>query len=248
MATGPDTIYPLESAGFDSWPALETETHAGWLLRFGKGYTKRANSANAGELAQALTTDDIQKIEIAYRARGLPPTFRIISAPALTTTDSLLIERGYRFTDLSLVMTAPMEAPEPSGEITLMSDISAWLDLFQEISGKPMEGRATHLEILSRIKCPAAYAVSVRDGQPVSCGLAVIANGALGLFDIATAQAHRGQGLARKMCCSLLAWGWSKGAHTRYLQVVGNNTAAIHLYESLGYRYAYHYWYRIAPR
>jgi GNAT superfamily N-acetyltransferase len=243
-----NTIALHEEAAFESWPALETQTRAGWLLRFGKGYTKRANSANAGAKALQLDEAEITSIEDAYRERGLRPTFRLVSDPALTGTDSLLIERGYRITDLSLVMTASLAAAAPSEDLCFLNDPAAWLELFQQISGKPIEGQAVHLEILRRITHPSAYAVKYQNGTPVSCGLAVLANGCLGLFDIATAATHRGQGLASELCRGLLEWGRGTGAQSAYLQVVGANTAAIRLYESLGYRYAYHYWYRIAPR
>jgi GNAT superfamily N-acetyltransferase len=248
MTTRPDMIFPLEQAAFESWPALETQTRAGWLLRFGKGYTKRANSANAGAMALQLDEAEITGIEAAYRERGLLPTFRLVSDPALAGTDALLIERGYRFTDLSLVMAAPLTAAAPSEDLYLLDDPAAWLDLFQQISGKPIEGQAVHLDILRRITHPSAYAVRYQNGTPVSCGLAVVANGCLGLFDIATAATHRNRGLASELCRGLLEWGRGAGAQSAYLQVVGANTAAIRLYESLGYRYAYHYWYRIAPR
>jgi len=239
--------YTLEQAAFESWPALETETHAGWLLRFGKGYTKRANSVNAGEMAQPLSAEDLRKIEEAYRTRDLPPMFRIVPDSALVTTDSLLIERGYRFTDLSLVMTGPLTAAAPSEDLCFLDNPATWLDLFQQISGKPIEGQALHLDILLRIRHPSAYAVKYQGGTPVSCGLAVLANGYLGLFDIATTASLRGKGHACQLCRGLLEWGREAGAQSGYMQVVGANTAAIRLYESLGYRYAYHYWYRVAP-
>lgn len=182
----------------------------------------------------------------------MPPIFRIVSDSALITTDSLLIERGYRFTDLSLVMTGPLTAAAPSEDLRFLDSPATWLDLFQQISDKPIEGQAVHLDILRRIRHTSAYAVKYQNDTPVSCGLAVLVNGRLGLFDIAIAIAiavnHRSRGYASQLCRGLIEWGREAGAESRYLQVIGANTAAIRLYENLGYRYAYHYWYRIAPR
>lgn len=238
-------MYAIEKAAFMSWPALETETHAGWLLRFGKGYTKRANSVNAGASAQALAAADVDAIAQRFGRHGLPPIFRLVSDPALKSTDELLIERGYRFSDLSLVMTAPLDAANSSPRLCLMDDATAWLDLFQAVASKPVAGRAVHLEILRRIAHPCAYAVRYEGTVPVSCGLAVVVDGRVGLFDIATRASHRGKGLATEVCRGLLAWARGVGASSAYLQVIGANTAALRLYESLGYRYAYHYWYRV---
>jgi len=70
-------LHALESAAFASWPALEEEAHAGWLLRFGKGYTKRANSANAGPAARALTVADIAAVEALLGAPIEPHLLRL---------------------------------------------------------------------------------------------------------------------------------------------------------------------------
>src|SRR6185312_3537861 len=100
-------IRALEARAFRAWPALETRTDHGWIQRLAGGYTKRANSINALEVNGALTEELRNDLEAPYRARGLPPIWRLTPlAPA--GTDALLAGAGYRRIDESLVQRAPL--------------------------------------------------------------------------------------------------------------------------------------------
>jgi ribosomal protein S18 acetylase RimI-like enzyme len=44
---------------------------------------------------------------------------------------------------------------------------------------------------------------------------------------------------------SLLYWGSVQGAKFAYLQVEEANTAAVNLYQKLGFKKSYIYWYRV---
>ncbi|WP_172425488.1 GNAT family N-acetyltransferase [Candidatus Dactylopiibacterium carminicum] len=237
-------LHALELAAFESWPSLEQETHAGWLLRFAKGYTKRANSANALHNASALS-EDIEEMERRFRARDLPPTFRLTSDPASQAADEQLVLRGYRLLDPSYVMCLPLTAPRSEIDIVLLDDLDAWLAAFRDISGKTGAGQGIHRQILQHITHPRSLAVCCEAGLPVSCGLGVLVDGHLGLFDLATRLGYQRRGLATRLCQGLMHWGRDAGATTAYLQVFASNIAAIRLYERLGFRQLYHYWYRI---
>lgn len=253
--TGPlphATLAALEVAALAAWPALESLEQDGWQLRCAQGYTKRANSANATPLAQPLNPARLAAIEQVFHARGLPPIFRLPSFCTPAGTDAWLADRGYRQMDPSLVMARPLandggSAPDPS--IRLLPEATAWLPLFMALSAARPESasQALHLRLLQAISHPCALAVLEQDGQPVGCGLAVLVDGHLGLFDLVTSPAWRRHGVAHRLCQHLLAWGHAQGARQAYLQVLAANTPARALYEQLGLRTAYHYHYRVAP-
>lgn len=240
-------IQSLEAAAFAAWPSRETEIFKGWHLRFDKGYTKRANSANSSDQAIDLSTSDLDHIERRFQSRGLSPVFRLASHAPMTATDHQLMLRGYRLVDISLVMTASLAQPVCANALQVAPHASAWLSHFDAIAGKAGSDPAAHLDILNRIEGKTAFALKTESHGPVSCGLGVVSGDRLGLFDIATHPAHRHQGLAKTLCRDLMAWGYASGARTAYLQVVEANTPAIRLYEQLGFTVAYHYGYRVMP-
>jgi ribosomal protein S18 acetylase RimI-like enzyme len=103
--------------------------------------------------------------------------------------------------------------------------------------------------LLERIEPPTGYA-TLREpsGQVVAVGLGVCDDGYTGLFDIVTDANFRRRGFGLALVTSLLAWGTAHGAHSAYLQVMADNHAALSLYQRFGFREAYPYWYRVAPR
>lgn len=240
-------MHHLEQVAFQAWPALHEETHGPWLIRFADGYTKRANSANAVKPVADLPLTELEAVEAFYRARGVPPIFRLASFCVAPEVDNVLADRGYRFADLSLVMTRTLTDRLDAQVPQLMTDAVEWLEVFQDVSGFQDAAQATHLRMLNAIQGGTAFAATRSNSEPVCCGLGVVTNSALGLFDVATHVDHRRQAWATKLCAGLLAWGQLQGAETAYLQVVGANHSAIRLYESLGFRRAYHYWYRVGP-
>lgn len=238
----------LESAAFSAWPAQRSIDVHGWHVRLDRGYTKRANSANATADSLELAANDVASIEAHFHLYGLTPIFRLTSFAPTGDSDRLLNSRGYRSCDTSLVMTRSLAGFSQSAETAVVPNAEAWLDAFGHASGKRGADQAVHLEILHRIAAPCAWAVQSADVPSLTCGLGVLVEDKLGLFDIATRLDHRRRGLARSLCKGLLAWGARRGAQTAFLQVVATNEPAIRLYEDLGFETAYSYWYRVPSR
>lgn len=261
MATAPTparaAIEAVEQAGLVSWPALEEQRIAGWLLRASDGYTRRTNSANTAGAHTGQLEDDLPLIERFFTQRGLPPTLRLLSTPDDLAIDRMLAQRGYRLCEdpcsvmarsLASDALASPSSSDSSGslhQLALLPDAGTWLREFVRIKDDDGPHQKIHLAMLRALTHPTAFAlVRANNGEALACGLGVVAGKHLGLFDIATALAHRRQGLGTALCEGLMAWARDQGAHTAYLQVVADNHQAVELYRRLGFQELYRYWYR----
>ncbi|MET0383683.1 MAG: GNAT family N-acetyltransferase [Burkholderiaceae bacterium] len=237
----------LEDAAFAAWPSQESFSLHGWRIRLDRGYTKRANSANATAAARPLSDADIAGIEARFRLGGLTPVFRLTSFAPVREVDAALERRGYLRRDFSLVMARDLSQADDAADPAMAADAAAWLESFRAVSGKDGADQAAHLDILRRIAHPCAWGMQAPGGVALCCGLGVLADGAVGLFDLATRADSRRQGRARELCGRLVSWGRRHGARRAFLQVVQANRDAVALYGTLGFRVAYGYWYRVHP-
>jgi GNAT superfamily N-acetyltransferase len=228
-----------------SWPAFEQVDYRGWTLRFADGCTKRANSVNAKAPVRGDLPEAVAWCEEFYKSRGQPAIFRLLSFVDDPNLDAYLAGAGYDFIDPSLVLCQPLDcAAEPAPD-AINVDRATWLDVYDAISGVDPIKRAVHARILALVPSPCLFALLEHHGEPVACGLGVIHRSWFGIFDIITRPRKRRQGHGTRLVKAMLAWAVSHGARNAYVQVMANNARAIRLYEKLGYRRLYHYWYRV---
>ena len=212
-------IRNLEHAAALAWPGVEQQWLGGWLLRYGHGSTRRANSAVPLDVS---TDSDVSVLIDWYAARGVASLMaapdRLFRVPPGVPTDAE-----------TLVMTGDVMTGVSDRAVTLASRPNdEWLHLY-------------------RREVPVDVLTAVIDGEVAFGSIAGVAVGRgavtaapdgtqwVGLSAVHVVEEARRRGLARELCEALLAWGGEQGAMRAYVQVLADNTAATRMYESMGF-------------
>jgi GNAT superfamily N-acetyltransferase len=242
----------LERAAFNAWPAIEQKEYQGLVIRYANGYTKRANSANLLKLDHTDFESLTEHVEHFFTQRKEPTIFRIPSYTQSEKYDEYLGNRGYQKQSLTLVLNCPLTADSAKQEnrlkgrsVEVVSKCAdKWLESYCLLSGQSLDHQSAHLSILEKIECATFFALLKINGEVVACGLGVVENEMLGIFDVLTRQQDRGKGYATYLLREIFSWALTVKATSSYLQVVAENNSAINLYHKLGYQQRYQYWYR----
>lgn len=242
------SIRLIEEISFNAWPSPQTLLYDGWSIRFAEGYSRRANAVyplydSCGDLEAK-----IEHCEGLYRAKGLPTIFKMTEASQPKGLDDRLADRGYEFDAPTLIKVLDLSSWSGGADPNVRLDETAtpeWFAGYWQMSHSNPNHETAARQILGNIVLPKALASLYHDGKMVASGLAVAQNGYMGLYDIVTDANYRRQGFSRRLISTLLTWAKGMGVHTAYLQVMENNAPARALYEQLGYKDAYRYWYRV---
>jgi ribosomal protein S18 acetylase RimI-like enzyme len=239
----------LEELSLNAWPAPQTVYDDGWVLRFGEGYTRRANSVNPLYTPHSDLDDHIRRCEAWYRIRKQDAIFKMTPLALPKELDKVLIGRGYREEATSSVQMMDLHqlaTPDSSYKVVIAPELSdEWLDLFGNMRAIDNKYTGIMRRIMSHIVPASAFAVLYVDQAPAAVGLAVAERGNVGLFNITTHPDMRNRGLGEQIILHLLNWGKTQGAAHSYLEVMIDNPFALRLYEKLGYREIYQYWFRV---
>lgn len=239
----------IEEISLNAWPALQQVLFDGWILRFSRGYTKRANSVNTLYDSTLDVTHKVEACEELYGTRGLRPIFRLTPFSSPPELDRVLAGRGYDILHPTFVLHRPLEedCSQAAGPAEMRQErLDDWMALFCRLQNSPVAKHGTHKAILAKIlgeRCLASLVDAA--GQSVACGLGVLEGDAVGLFDLITDPAERGKGYGTQLVANLLRWARERGARHAYLQVMEANETARRLYAKFRFRKAYRYWYRV---
>ena len=245
----PILLARIEEAGLNASAPPQQLLVDGWLVRFSPGKAKRARCVNAVAPGRLALADKLALCQRVYDDHGLPFFLRITPFSEPQSLSAELQSQGLRKIDDTRVMVCSelgdmAMRPLPPEMSAQSVGHEAFAQTVGSLRGSPLAQRQAHAQRLANSPVPFFATVLRRDGEIVACGQYAIEGDMVGLYDVFTVPAARGQGLASLLCRQLLADSIERGARTAYLQVEADNLPARAVYQRLGFSDAYGYHYR----
>lgn len=242
-----DLCWRAEMACRAAWPAQQESNIRGWTACRSGGSIRRVNSLNQRPESQVIDDRLIDRVEAHYAPFEQPALVRVVSFAGAST--EALSRRGYRLEGATTTLHAEIDSTgRASGQgVTIWPDPNEdWLAARNRIAASdPALFRA----MLDLIEGPRLFSGAQVDGTIQSVAYGVVVDGLLVIEAVATDEAHRGRGLARKSVQLLLNRAASEGVNEAVLQVVADNQPARALYRSLGFsREVFDYFYMRQPQ
>jgi len=214
-------IRNLEYAAARAWPGVEQQWIDGWLLRYGHGSTRRANSAVPLEVRGDLSA--LPAIIDWYAARS--------ATPLLVAPDRLLrVPPGVPVDGENVVMTRELTTvPGAASGVTMAPHPDErWLRINE---------RDVPIDVLTAVIDGEVVFANRSDAAVGRAAVTTAPDGTrwVGLSAVHVAAPRRRAGHGRALCEALLAWAAGRGATRGYAQVLADNVPAIDLYESMGF-------------
>jgi GNAT superfamily N-acetyltransferase len=239
-------IRPLEEKMLNAWPSLQQVLFDGWILKFARGYTRRANSVNFFYNGTQDVQQKIRRCIETYRQKNLRPVFRITPLAHPANIDDLLANLGFSRqspTSVQALNLKTLTSHEVEGFQFSTAFSPEWLSHFGRLHG--VNQNPAHQAILQNIVPTTCYATLSRNKQIVACGLGVLEGDSVGLYDIITEANQRRKRFGHALILNMLHWAKQCGATQAYLSVEKENDPALNLYAKLGFTEIYEYWYRV---
>lgn len=243
-------IQKFEELSMNAFPALHTAFVNGWILRFAKGYSKRANSVNLIFPCSIDISENIALCEQVYGAKGLNTVFKLTESEACCELDQLLAERGYAYEAKTNILLKGLRdiqlAEQDKAGVQIFTELNeVWFAAFTCMNKVKEKDKTTLWKMLQNITAKTYFACITEAERIIAVGLGVAERGYVGMYDIYVHDDHRRKGLGERVMKNLMHQAFQEGCSYTYLQVIDDNEPAKALYAKLGYEKQYSYWYRV---
>lgn len=236
------SLVAIERAAERGWPALASRAIDGWLARASSGGSVRANSVSALDYTGRDLELSIAAVVAFYREEKARPRFTITDASAPAGLDDALAARGWRRQGEHVTMAKNVAPPVSTHKIEVRwheAPTPGWFQVYLE--GLSQDRRAVAPRLVERVPAPRMFFSALRDGNVIASGLSVLDGPLASVQCMATLPFARRTGTARAVLAAIEGWGCERGARRLYLQTDLGNSAAMALYQSVGYTIAGRY-------
>ncbi|MCK5390490.1 MAG: GNAT family N-acetyltransferase [Candidatus Thorarchaeota archaeon] len=244
----PRTISDIEYLASHCWPGKEIERYKGWIIHWNDAVTWRANSVLPIGEPSVILEDAIDYVIKFYEERSTPAAFKMTEESKPENLEETLEEMGFVKFMNTYLQTIPIDVLvclDPRVGVDLLRVTDESIDTLIHRSKRTEFELEIRREIIHRIEGEKKIARVMIDGQIAGVGLGVVEEDMLGLFSVRTLPEYQHRGVAWSISCALGMWGEETGASTAFLQVEADNIPALELYDSMGFKTQYTYWYRI---
>jgi len=238
----------------NAWPAEQYYFLNGWILRFTKGVTYRANSVipiNYTGSKKSIESD-IELAETAYKSFNLPTLFTMHDYFEPKELDETLRNRGYIEQDRTnalLMQVNNLELKQINKDFNyeIYNDrVDDFSSLLAKFTKRDKYQQEIIKEITSRIVVPKKrFIIAKLEGEPIGTLMGVLnPYGYVYIADVYVVPEFRRQKIASSMLKTVIKeWAKINGAKNIWLQVELQNNNAMKLYENLGMKKIYSYYY-----
>lgn len=238
----------------NAWPAEQYFFLNGWILRFTKGVTYRANSVIPINYTgnSARIENDLEIVENAYRSFNLPTIFTMHEYFEPKELDRTLRNRGYIEQDRTNALLMQVQKLDIKNVNSKFSyeihneRVREFSSLLAKFTKRDKFQQEIIEEITNRIIVPKkCFVVAKWQGEPIGTLMGVLnPHGYFYVADVLVIPEFRRQKIASSMLKTVIKeWAILNGAEYIWLQVELQNLNAMKLYENLGMNKVYSYYY-----
>lgn len=249
----------LERVMARGWAPVEQKRLGDWVLRASSGFTSRANAVLAIGDPGVSTPEAVGRAEAWYAARGLPAQLQVVvDEPTGAVHDARLGEvlqaRGYALVKPSRVLTAASATVPPlaADDLPVTADARLTLPWLEAYARQRPVVPGVSEQVLTGSDGQLFLSVTAGEvtgsAAPVAVARMAIHPGWAGIHALWVDPAYRRQGLGALLTRTVAHLAREHEMASIYLQVEQDNTAALSLYETLGFEPHHTYAYAVGAR